>query len=583
MTKNISSGSGASENGKTSEFDSDALKQASALASRYISEGKYDLATEQCQSLVKMAPEDWKSHYTLAFCLNKTGDFTTAKLQAEIAAVQAPDEYTAQLLYAELCITGGDWDSCEQVAGILARLDENNPATQKTLGLIAEHNGDMSAAESHFTKIVDNNPGNIANILAMGDFYCRCGKTGKALLLLAGALEKAPQSDEILNNMGNCFMKLKHFEKARDCYLHAISLKPQGNYLMNIGLAYHNLGEFEKAFEMYQKGLIVQPDFAELHFNMSLTLLTIGRFEQGWAEYEWRWKSSVMSPKDRSFYRRFGSSLWNQGLYKGARILVWQEQGKGDAIQFIRYVPYLQKAGVIVTVFCDEALRRLFQTIEGVNRVISDEAEITNSDYDFTIPMLSIPLALNYYQINNDVNYIRIAEEFVQPYKRFFNRNDKIKAGLVWGGNTHHANDRFRSFKIDKAWDLLNLENIEFYSLQKGIYAVELLDGTLPIIDLSPHINDFLDTAALMKNLDLVISVDTAPLHLAGAIGVPVWGLIPRAADWRWMKACTDTPWYPSMKLYRNNVEGEWGDVFKRMRIDLMRFNRKNNIGPHAI
>jgi tetratricopeptide (TPR) repeat protein len=527
-----------------------------------------------------MAPEDWKSHYTLAFCLNKTGDFRSAKLQAAIAAEQAPEEYTAQSLYAELCITEGDWDSCEQVGRILARLDENNPATQNTLGLIAEHNGDILSAESHYTKIVENNPANVSNITAMGDFYRRCGKIGKSLLLLAGALELAPQSHEILNSMGSCFMELRHVEKARDCYLQAISLKPQGNYFLNIGRAYHDLGEFEKALEMYRKGLIILPDYADIHFNMSLTLLALGRFELGWAEYEWRWKSTSISPRDSSSVRRFG--LWNHGLHKGARMLVWQEQGIGDAIQFMRYVPYLHKAGLIVTVFCDEALRRLFQKIEGVNRIISDETEITDCDYDLMIPMLSIPLALNYFQIRNDVNYMRIDEEFVQSYKRFFNGNRKIKVGLIWGGNPHHPNDRFRSFHIDNARDILNLQHIEFYSLQKGKYGEELHDGNPPIIDLSSHIDDFLDTAALMKNLDLVISVDTAPLHLAGAIGVPVWGLIPRAADWRWMQDCTDTPWYPSMKLYRNTVEGEWGDVFKRVRMDLMRFNRKENIEPHA-
>jgi tetratricopeptide (TPR) repeat protein len=583
MTGDKSSGSGASENGKTSEFDPDELKQVSVLASRYIIEGKYDLATEQCQSLVKMAPEDWKSHYTLAFCLNKTGDFIAAKLQAAIAAEQAPENYTAQSLYAELCITGGDWDSCEQVGRILARLDENNPATQKTLGLIAEHNGDILSAEAHFAKVVENNPADIANILAMGNFYYQCGKIGKALLLFAGALEKDPRSHEILNGMGRCFIKLKQFEKARDCYLHAISLKPEGIYFLNIGLAYHNMGEYEKALEMYRKALIILPDAADVHYNMSLTLLTLGRFEQGWAEYEWHWKSSAISSRDRSFACRFGLSSWNKGLYNGARALVLQEQGIGDAIQFIRYVPYLQKAGLSVTVFCDESLRRLFRTIEGVHRIISAEEEITDCDYDFMIPMLSLPLALKYYQINNDVNYIRIDEALVQSYKRFFNSNGKIKAGLIWGGNPQHPNDRFRSFHIDNARDLLNLEHVEFYSLQKGKYGEELQDGNLPIIDLSPHISDFLDTAALMKNLDLVISVDTAPLHLAGAVGVPVWGLIPGSADWRWMQACADTPWYPSMKLYRNAVEGEWGDVFKRLRTDLMRFNRKNNIEPHAV
>jgi|WetSurMetagenome_2_1015567.scaffolds.fasta_scaffold00092_34 tetratricopeptide (TPR) repeat protein len=582
MADNNSSGSGASKNGKASEFDTEALSRASVLASRYITEGKYELAIEQCQSLVRMASEDWKSHYTLAYCLNKTGDFRSAKLQAAIAAEQAPEEYIAQSLYAELCITEGDWDSCEQVGGILARLDEHNLATHKTLGLIAEHKGDILSAEAHFAKIVENNPAKIDNILEMGAFYNRCGKSGKALLLFAGALERYPQSHEILNNMGNCFMEVKSFEKARDCYLHAIAIKPEVMYFINVGLACHNLGEFGKALEMYRQGLLIQPDSAGVHYNMSLTLLTLGRFEQGWAEYEWRWKASVMPPRDLGSLRRFGLSSWEQGLHNGVRALIWQEQGLGDAIQFIRYVPYLQKAGLIVDVFCDEGLRRLFRAVEGGNRIISDEAEIKDCDYDIMIPMLSIPLALGNYQISNNVNYIQIDEELAQSYKRFFNSNDKIKVGLIWGGNPKHRNDRFRSFHIDKARELFDLERIEFYSLQKGKYGEELRDGTLPIIDLSPYINDFLDSAALMKNLDLVISVDTAPLHLAGAIGVPVWGLIPRAADWRWMQDCEATPWYPSMKIYRNTVEGEWGDVFRRIRMDLMRFNGKENVRSYA-
>ena len=143
----------------------------------------------------------------------------------------------------------------------------------------------------------------------------------------------------------------------------------------------------------------------------------------------------------------------------------------------------------------------------------------------------------------------RRLEKSLGYIKRFFNSNGKIKVGLVWGGNPQHLNDRFRSFYIDNARNLFNLQYIEFNSLQKGKCGEELQDGNLPIIDLSPHINEFLDTAALMKNLDRVISVDTAPLHLAGAIGVPVWGLIPGAADWQWMQDCKDTPWYPSMTL----------------------------------
>ena len=261
-------------------------------------------------------------------------------------------------------------------------------------------------------------------------------------------------------------MELKHFEQARDCYLHAISLKPEGSYFINIGVAYHSLGEFEKAPRNVSTGIdLILPDAKELHYNMSLTLLTLGRFDRGWAEYEWRWK---VSPILDSFVQRFGLSLWNQGLHNGSRILVWQEQGMGDAIHFIRYVPYLQKAGLIVTVFCAEPLRRLFQSIEGVDRIISDEAEMTYCYGDFMIPMLSIPLALNHYQINNDFNYIRIDEGLVRSYERFFNRNDKIKVGLVWGGNPEHKNDRFRSFHIENARNLLNLQHIEFYSLQKG-------------------------------------------------------------------------------------------------------------------
>ena len=562
-------GLSTSKNGETLELAVESIEQFSSLASRYIREGKYDLAVEQCQILVKMAPDDWKSHYTLAFCLNKTGDFKPAKLPAAIAAEKAPEEYAVQLLYAELCSKDGDWASYEKVSRVLSLLDDNNPATQRTLGLIAEHKGDLLSAEVHFRKVVEYDPTNIANVLKMGAFYRCYDKVGKALELFADTLERSPQSHQIWNNMGNCFLALKQHENARDCYLQALSFSPESiMYFLNLGHVHHALGDNEKALEIYRQVLINHPDCADAHYNMSLSMLTLGSFEQGWTEYEWRWRTSGFSRYNRDFG---GLLLWDHVQRQGTRILIWQEQGMGDAIQFIRYIPYLQKSGLSVTVFCDESLRRLFHTIDGVERIITSETEIT--DCDCTLPMHSLPFALRSYQMTADVQYITINEELVQSHKRFINRNRKIKVGLVWGGNPKYPFDKYRSFHIDSARALFDLQNIEFYSLQKGEYGIELQNSDLPIIDLGPYISDFLDTAAIMKNLNLVISVDTAPLHLAGAIGVPVWGLIPRFADWRWMQNRTDTPWYPSMKLYRNNVEGEWGDVFERVRVDLMTFH----------
>ena len=559
-----------SKNDVTVEPVANAVSEIPALASQFIHEGRFDLAVKHCQSLVKMAPEDWKSHYTLAFCLNKTGDLKSAKLSARIAAERAPEEYAVQLLYAELCNADGDWDSYEQISIVLSLLNKNNPATQKVLGIIAEHKGDILSAEAYFAKVVEYDPVNIDNVMTMGAFYLRYGNIGKGLELFADTLERVPQSHQIWNNMGYCFLVLKQLENARDCYLKALSFCP-GNvmYLSNTGHVCHALGEYEKALEMYRKGLTIQPDCAGVRYNMSLTLLALGQFDEGWAEYELRWKSPAFSHCDRSFG---GLPVWNQLLGNYTRILVWQEQGMGDAIQFIRYIPYLQKSGISVTVFCDESLRRLILTVDGVERVITSETEI--ADCDCRLPMLSLPFALGINQIPHDVNYIRIDKELVQSYKRFINRNGKMKVGLVWGGNPNHHNDKFRSFHIGSARILFDLQNVEYYSLQKGDYGKDIQNSDLPIIDLSPHISDFFDTAAIMKNLDLVISVDTAPLHLAGAIGVPVWGVIPRDADWRWMQHRADTPWYPSMKLYRNTVEGEWGDIFERIRVDLMAFSK---------
>ena len=306
-------------------------------------------------------------------------------------------------------------------------------------------------------------------------------------------------------------------------------------------------------------------------------LLFSGNFKEGWKEYEWRFNAfpSIYQNRNFSIPLREGSDV------SGLTVLLFSEQGFGDTIQFVRYAPLVAKRGAKVILECQKELVSLLQTVEGIHKVIVHGSELP--EFDVYWPLLSSPLFFdtNLENIPQKIPYITPDNLLVEKFhNRVQNDKAKLKIGLSWAGRPTHSNDIFRSVSLDLFSPLAQIEDVTLYSLQKGEAAkqMEIKPIGWKIIDYNNEINDFSDTAGLIANLDLVISVDTAVAHLAGAIGKPVWTLIPFAPDWRWMLNREDSPWYPTMRLFRQSSPGDWESVITKVKDELIKLLANNTV-----
>jgi tetratricopeptide (TPR) repeat protein len=385
----------------------------------------------------------------------------------------------------------------------------------------------------------------------------------KALALLPGCAEA-------MYNRGNALLALMRFEKALQCYDAALTLKPDyPEALYNRGNALKELRRFDAALDSYGQALALRPDYAEAHWNESYVRLLTGDFARGLSKIEGRWTNAALGLRQRDFVQ----PLWLGSVpLDGKTILLHADQGLGDAIFFARYVPLLAARGARVIVEVEEPLRALMSGLEGVSACVADG---TATEFDLHCPMSSLPLAFE----------TRLATIPAAPYLRApapdqwakrlgpRHRKGRPRIGLSWAGNPRHANDRNRSMALDALAPLLDVA-AEFVTLQKdvreGDQATLRKHGRLR--DLGPSLRNFSDSAELISQLDLVITVDTSVAHLAGALGAPVWVLLPFAPDWRWLLDRDDSPWYPTARLFRQSEAREWGSVVARVRDALQGF-----------
>lgn len=284
----------------------------------------------------------------------------------------------------------------------------------------------------------------------------------------------------------------------------------------------------------------------------------LGDFVRGWQEYEHRWTLS----ENHGRQREFAAPRWQGGELAGRTLLLHAEQGLGDTLQFVRYAPLLVRRGARVIVLCQPPLKRLLMEMEGISVVADDEPL---PEFDLQLPLLSLPRAFGttLATIPAEVPYLRADPVDVRAWGRKLDDKDHFKIGLVWAGNRRHLNDRNRSCTLDAFAPLAAVSGIRLYSLQKDAAAAEIQNApaTMRLVDVGKELVDFADTAAAITCLDLVITVDTAVAHLAGALARPAWLLLPFAPDWRWMLAREDSPWYPSLRLFRQNQAGDWSGV----------------------
>ena len=390
------------------------------------------------------------------------------------------------------------------------------------------------------------------------------GRHEEALQLYGEALTRRGGDPLALNNMGNSLLKLGRFEEAAGRFREAVSGRPGSlEARLGLGAALQRTGDAQAAIALFRGILDSDPDCAEAHWNLSLALLLAGEFREGWAQYQWRWRrESFTSPR-----RGFEAPAWDGSPLGGRRILVHGEQGFGDTIQFARYLPMVAKRGGTVIAECQSpSLSPLLRPMPGVCEVAVMGEELP--PFDLQVPLLSLPhlFGTTLDDVPNSVPYLAPPPERLPLWRDRLSGDLGFKVGVVWAGKP--LPDPFRSCTLQAILPLAEIPGVTLYSLQLGEGAATPQESG-GLVDLTSCISDFGDTAALVSQLDLVVSVDTSVAHLAGALGKPVWLLLPMAGDYRWLLQRDDSPWYPTMRLFRQKRQGEWGEVLERVRAEL--------------
>ena len=389
------------------------------------------------------------------------------------------------------------------------------------------------------------------------------GRCERAMEDCRRALALRGDDPDVLNTLGMALGRLERFAEARAAFEGALKTDPtfaQAHY--NLANLLRNMGDCEGAIAAYDRAIEVEPDFADARWNRATACLLAGRLREGWADFGWRRRAhdgSTLYP------HRLDGPRWDGSPLEGRRLLVHYEQGYGDSIQFWRFLPHVRAAGSYVLLEERPALTPLLRDETSVDQVIAAGPEpVPASEYDVHISLLDLPglFGTTLGTIPCEVPYVRPPRDRAERLRGRV-PTEGVRVGIVWAGSVRHENDRHRSCRLSWFLDLARVPGVRLVSLQKGPAEAELAGAeTFGVVPLGPHLHDFADTAAVIGQLDLVISVDTAVAHLAGAMGAPVWTLLPFAPDWRWLLDRRDSPWYPTMRLFRQPTWGDWPSVF---------------------
>ena len=455
-------------------------------------------------------------------------------------------------------------------------------------GLVLNALKDFKNALTHHDKAISLNPQSPKAWVNKGLSHSDLEQHEDALAIYEKAIALNPNFAEAWTNKGNAVFALGRYKESIGHHQKAIQIKP--NYAQawyNLGISHAALKNYQESIASYEQAIRLKPDYAMAYWNKSLVELGIGDLRNGWQNFEARAfiKNSPLQTRYNLIPR-----LKNVSDVRGKKILIWSEQGLGDAIQFCRYVPELAKLGADVTFVAPAALTALMGSLDGA--ILITDCCNDFSGFDFQAPLMSLPLAFNteLATIPSPVSYLRADPIKQGRWKERLSSSKSLRVGLVWNGGfranqpeMHAVNER-RNMPLAIISGLQRLPNIEFYSLQKGDPAESEFEQnkstvwpTNNIHNFVSELNDFSDTAALISNLDLVISVDTSTAHLSAALGKPTWLLNRYDSCWRWLEDRVDSPWYPSITLYRQKNPGDWEGVIKAVEKDLLALARKHD------
>ena len=540
---------------------------ANRLGTTLVAQGHLAPAAAAFTRATELRPTEAAFHANLGAIRLSMGDLASAEKSLQKAIALDPNCGAAHLNICRLFLDHGQVDQAVVAGQHAVRCNPQSADAHFNFGVALQTAGRLDLAAEQYTHALRLNPKFGDAAINLASIVQSTGQIDRAIELGLLARDLRPDHPDVHYNLGHALSAADQYERAIDCFRRAIELRPtHAPAYNNIAYARRALGQYDLALPPCRMSLALDPNDPAAHNNMCHLLLVRGEFAQGWREYEWRWKV----PEFRSPTRTFTVPRWqgqppqNPGQ---STLLLHAEQGFGDTLQFLRllgHAPALR--GWRTVLECQAPLYPLLASNHLADQTLEYRGPgAPDVPFDAHIPLGSLPLVTGCIDPRDfpplTKPYIAADPQLAAKWRPLLGDGPELRVGLVWAGNTSHPNDRHRSMPL-RALSPLGRPGVRFFSLQLGAAARQLSDTSvqLDIVDAAPDLHDFADTAALLDGLDLLITVDTAVAHLAGAMGKPVWIMLPFVPDWRWMLDRTDSPWYSSARLFRQTRAGHWSD-----------------------
>ncbi len=526
------------------------------------------------EQLCQKNPHDYDLWLNLGIVSGRLGQIKVAEVALKKALALRSTEPHLYIKLMQLCELQGRFDEAVNYYQSYLCLKPKDADVYAQMGRLLHQLGRLPEAEQALREALRWSPDNANYANNLGITLYDLGRYDEALDAYQAALQLNPNMDDAYCNLGNLYQKTGETERAEASYFAALELNPMNVEVgKNLGILLLTAGRNDEAMRCFDARLRLVPDCADSHWNRALLLLAAGDFGAGWQEYEWRFRCEEL--KSEFLTARYSSKeLWDGAQLCGKTLLIYAEQGLGDTLQFCRYLPLVMQRVEHLVFECQPELYRLLSgTYSGIT-LIQRHAEhlLPDVNYDFQVPLLTLPRLFDTVMesIPDTVPYINVDERLAEDWRQRIDRG-RFNVGIVWAGNKNYKGDKERSLTLAALERLGEVENVCFYSLQKGPGAAEAVvaPAAMQLVDLASELDDFATTAAIIASLDLVITVDTAVAHLAGAMGRPVWTLIYSPPDWRWLLEREDSLWYPTMRLFRQGLPGEWEPVVEQVALAL--------------
>ncbi len=440
-------------------------------------------------------------------------------------------------------------------------------AAHRNLAAVRQQQGRWNDAEAGFRRVIQLEPQQAEAYATLAELLVQLRRSDEALACYRRALQLNPRLAAVHNNLGVALIGQDDYPGAESSFRQALALMPSSAELhRNLGTALVNQGRADEAVGCYTRAIELRPEWPDAHLDLATALFLLGRWGEAWPHYEWR-------------FERSGGELslaqprWRGEPLAGRTILLHSEQGLGDTLQFVRYAELVKRQGAKVIVECKPQVASLLATCPGVDAVAERGQPLPLFDTYLQLVSLPAMFAATPDNVPAEIPYLHPRAELVERWRGELNSPGQLKVGIAWQGSKGHPSDRKRSIPLEHFAPLAAIDGVRLYSLQSGGGREQLSEAAAgwPIVDLGDRLGDFENTAAIASALDLVITCDSAPAHLAGAVGTRVWIALAHLPDWRWLLGRDDTPWYPTARLFRQSRPGDWPTVFARIADELRR------------